>query len=169
MINFFQRAFHFATFIIRRWLRSRKVAIRSRFYLWLDINICFDPGIGINFDTLQELSKRFTRTILKWEPEDLTSQGDLIPGVFVFSKGEATGLKLNLPRAVFLRLLLPASHNLTLTLDPAGCVLTTQSDQPESRPTRAGKTDPESSESNFASALRGELVSRLVSIPISKL
>lgn len=169
MINFFQRGFLFTAFITRRWLRSRKVAIRSQFYTWLDINICFDSGVGMSFDTAQELSKCFTRTILNPESADFARQGDLIPGILLVSKVAATGLKLNLPRAVLLRLLLPASHHLTLTLEPAGCVLTTQSDKPDSRPIRAGKTDPESSESNFMTALRGELVSRLVSIPISKL
>lgn len=168
MISFFQRGFHFTTFITRRWLRSRRVAIRSRFYIWLDINICFDSGIGMGFDTAQELSKSFTRAILKPDSEDLARQGDLPPGIFLFSNVAATGLKLNLLRAVFLRLMTPASHHLTLTLDHAGCVLATRSCEPDAGPLRAGKVDPESCESNFARALRGEIVSRLVSIPISK-
>ena len=170
MIDFLQRGFRFASFIIRRWFRAKQVAFRSRFFLWLDINLCFDAEAPLSFDAAQELSKSFTQTILRPTREDGVSKFAVKPGIFIVSNVTAKGFKLDLPRAVCLRLLTPRSRHLSLSIDLTRRALAANAMHPKTRPVLVNAvTGPHFSVTQIRNVLTDALSARLVSNPDSNL
>lgn len=123
----------------------------------------------LTFDAAQELSKSFTRTILKSDRESPVREDAVEPGIFLVSKIAAKGLELDLSRAVFLRLLTPRNQHLSLSLGPTGCVSAPFSVNPKTRPPSvSAESGTQSALTHIRTVLTDAITSRLVSTRDSK-
>lgn len=169
MIDFIQRGFHFVKFLVVRWTVSRRIVIRSRFYNWLNINLCLDSSIAESLHSVQEISKNFARTILKPDRVNQRLEDFLEPGIFVVSKVDPGQLKIILPRAICLRLLTPANRHMSLKFDGTTCILEDVSDLPESSIPLLVESDAQFREPNSLTVWREALISGLFSSHSTKL
>ncbi len=166
MIEFIGRGLRFVMGITKRWLIARWVAIRSCFYVWLDINICLNTEPPIGLDAAQGLSKHFTRTFLKPGRHELPSEHAEAPGIFLICDFAPTELRLHLLTAVCLRLLTPKSQYMALILEQSGRVSAPEFDQTVATGApRQVSAGTQVRNSSMLISIRHRLASRIVSNP----
>lgn len=109
-----------------RRLRMLRLTIRSKFFLWLDLNLFLDDSSSVDFCQLQTLSLSFTR-LIKQEATVLSSSVTWQnPGIHVFGQLNNHDKRINLLAASAIRLAIPRSCVLELAVAFPGTISITR-------------------------------------------
>lgn len=109
-----------------RRLRMLRLTVRSKFFLWLDLNLYLDNSSSVEFGQLQTLSLSFTRLIKRDATVLSSSVTWQKPGIHLCGQINNHDHRLNLLTASAIRLAIPRSCALELAVACPGTISITR-------------------------------------------